>query len=190
LIKFITGANVRWLEGPSVTGQCIFFANHTSNLDAVVLWAALPDALRNKTRPVAAMEYWEASKLRRYLACHVFHAILIDRTKVTARSNPIKRIIDEMGDRCSLIIFPEGGRHSGENVGPFKSGLYHLAKGNPKAKLVPVFIDNMNRILPKGEILPVPMLSCISFGSPISLGLDENKASFLQRAREAVCNLG
>jgi 1-acyl-sn-glycerol-3-phosphate acyltransferase len=189
LIKIICGTTVRWIESPQMAGQCIYFANHTSHFDVVVLWAALPGEVRAKTRPVAAKEYWEASNLRRYLAAKVFHAILIDRTKVSVQNNPIKLMINEMGDSYSLIIFPEGGRSSGDDVGQFKSGLYHLARENPKAKLVPVFIDNMNRILPKGEFLPVPMLSCISFGAPIVLALNENKADFLERARKAICNL-
>jgi 1-acyl-sn-glycerol-3-phosphate acyltransferase len=189
LINFISGANVRWVNGPPPTGQCIYFANHTSHLDAVVLWAALPAEVREKTRPVAAKEYWEASRLRRYLATNVFHAILIDRTKVTAKNNPIKLMVDEMGNQYSLIIFPEGSRGTGDDIGQFKSGLYHLANEIPGAKLVPVFIDNANRILPKGEILPVPMLCCISFGTPISLTPGESKIAFLERARGAVCRL-
>jgi 1-acyl-sn-glycerol-3-phosphate acyltransferase len=189
-IRALTGATSRWLAPPPDTArQCIYFANHTSNLDAVVLWASLPAELRHKSRPVAARDYWEASTLRRYLASHVFHAVLIDRTKVTVQNNPIKRMLEAMGNAYSLIIFPEGGRSLDEHVRPFKSGLFHLAQHKPDAALIPVYIDNLNRILPKGEFLPVPLLSSISFGEPLPPMPNEPKAAFLERARQAVCDL-
>ncbi len=189
LIRLLGGANPRWVGCQPDERQRIYFANHTSHLDAAVLWACLPPVLRAKTRPVAAKDYWEAGPLRRFLAQQVFQAILIDRTKVTAHNNPIEILVAGMGDQFSLIIFPEGGRGTGEAVGPFKSGLHHLAKEKPGVELIPVLIDNMNRILPKGEFLPVPLLSSISFGAPLSRVQDEAKTAFLERAREAVCQL-
>jgi 1-acyl-sn-glycerol-3-phosphate acyltransferase len=188
-IRSLAGAHARWLDRCAYDRQCIYFANHTSNLDAAVLWASLPPELRDKTRPVAARDYWEASRLRRYLAEQVFHAVLIERKKVTVHTNPIPLMIEAMGDRYSLIIFPEGGRGQGEEVGEFKSGLFHLAKGKPEAALIPVFIENLNRILPKGEILPVPLMSTITFGPPLKVEESESKAAFLERARQAVCEL-
>jgi 1-acyl-sn-glycerol-3-phosphate acyltransferase len=188
-IRLLTGATSRWLAPPSLNSQCIYFANHTSHLDAVVLWAALPGLLRDQTRPVAAKDYWDKSALRRYLATHVFHAILIDRTKVTVQNNPIKLMVHAMGDSSSLIIFPEGKRGEGEDVGEFKSGLFHLVKEKPNVTLVPVFIENLNRVLPKGEFLPVPLLSSITFGAPLPVIPSETKTVFLDRARHALCEL-
>ena len=188
-IRAITGATPRWTSSPPDDVQAIYFANHTSHLDAVVLWATLPAELRDKTRPVAAMDYWEATAVRRYLASKVFHAVLIDRAKVTAQNNPIAKMIEAMSDRFSLIIFPEGGRGAGEEVGEFKSGLFHLAKQRPDAALIPVYIDNLNRILPKGEFLPVPLLSSITFGPRLPTVPNETKPAFLERARQAVCDL-
>jgi hypothetical protein len=54
---------------------------------------------------------------------------------------------------------------------------------------VPVYIDNMNRVLPRGEFLPVPLLSCITFGPPMWLEAGETKNDFLARARQAVQRL-
>ncbi|MDB6016552.1 MAG: 1-acyl-sn-glycerol-3-phosphate acyltransferase [Pedosphaera sp.] len=189
LVKLISGANVRWAGCNPEIRQRIYFANHTSHLDAVVVWASLPAAVREWVRPVAAKEYWTANGLRRFLAANVFHAVLIDRTKVTVRNNPIEFMLEGMGQRHSLIIFPEGGRSSGEEIGSFKSGIYHLAKEKPGIEMVPVHINNLNRVLPKGEFLPVPMLSCISFGAPIILEPGESKTAFLERARAAICKL-
>ena len=54
---------------------------------------------------------------------------------------------------------------------------------------MPVYMDNLHRILPRGEFLPVPLLSCISIGAPIWLESGEPKSEFLKRAREAVLRL-
>ena len=89
----------------------------------------------------------------------------------------------------SLIIFPEGTRAFEKLPGPFKPGLHHLAEKHPEVELVPVFLDNLRRALPKGSLLPVP-ISCVArFGTPIALAADEAKAAFLVRAREAVVAL-
>ncbi len=189
LAKLISGARGRWLGCAPDTRQRIYFANHTSHLDALVLWAVLPEQVRALTRPVAAKDYWTAGKLRRFIAGKIFRAILIERKKPTAHDNPIEQILEAMGGQCSIIIFPEGGRGAGPEPMPFKSGLYHLAYKRPDVELVPVLMDNLNRILPKGEILPVPLLGGVTFGGPMRLLPDETKLAFLERARAAVMRL-
>jgi len=189
LSRLITGASVRWVNCRPDARQRVYFANHTSHLDFTVIWAALPPAIRAVTRPIAVKEYWEKGKLRRYLAMKVFNAVLIDRTTVSRHNNPIDLMMTAMGERHSLILFPEGTRGTGDEIGPFKSGLYHLGKKKPEVELVPVYIDNLNRVLPKGEFLPVPLLSSISFGPPFQVLENEPKDVFLERAREAVRSL-
>jgi len=93
------------------------------------------------------------------------------------------------GRPYSLILFPEGTRGNGEKVGSFRAGLYHLALRRPDVELVPAYLENMNRILPKGEVLPVPMLSLLTFGKPLQVEPGEEKETFLERAREAVSSL-
>jgi 1-acyl-sn-glycerol-3-phosphate acyltransferase len=189
LARAITGAGVRWVGCAPSTRQRIYFANHTSHLDALVLWASLPGEVRALARPVAARDYWSVGRLRPYLATRVFNAVLIERLKVTAHDNPIEQLITALGDQHSLIIFPEGGRQSGPEMAEFKSGLYHLARKRPDLELIPVLIDNANRILPKGEFLPVPFVCSLSFGAPVALASGEGKAEFLSRARDAVMQL-
>lgn len=188
LAKLISGANARWLGCVPEQRPRIYFANHTSNLDALVLWALLPAEVRALTRPVAARDYWSKG-FRRYLADQVFHAILIERKKPTAHDNPIEQILEAMGNDKSIIIFPEGGRFSGPEPQPFKSGLYHLAQKRPDVELIPVLMDNLNRILPKGEVLPVPLIGHVTFGAPIKLLPEEGKQAFLERARAEVMRL-
>lgn len=185
LARLLSGFTVRWVDCQPDTCQRVYFANHTSHLDAVVLWAALPRHLRAITRPVAAKDYWSGGWIKPWLA-EAFNALLIDRKEIKVHQSPIDLMIREMGDVYSLIVFPEGGRTSGEEMGQFKSGLYYLSKKRPDLELVPVYIDNVNRVLPRGEILPVPLLTCITIGPPIFLEAGEPKADFLNRARAAV----
>ena len=138
---------------------------------------------------VAAKDYWDNGPIRRYLSKSVFHAMLIDRKNISIRRTPVVVMAEEMADQYSIIIFPEGGRTTGEEVLEFKSGMYHLAKKRPDLEFIPVYLDNMNRILPRGNVLPVPMLSRIVFGPPIWIETGEPKDRFLTRAREAVLRL-
>ena len=185
LAKLISGANARWLGVAPDTRQRIYFANHTSNLDALVLWAVLPPEVRALTRPVAARDYWSTG-IRRYMADKIFHAILIERHKPTAHDNPIEQILEAMGSDKSIIIFPEGTRSHTGTPQAFKAGLFHLAEQFPHVPLVPTWIDNVQRVMPKGEVVPVPILCTVTFGEPISLQPGESKADFLVRAREAL----
>ncbi len=188
IAKILSGATVRWVDCEPDNCQRVYFANHTSHLDALVLWSSLPKPIRGLTRPVAAADYWEGGPVRRYMAS-VFNALLIDRKKIKVHNSPIDIMLREIGNTHSLIVFPEGGRDPSGVVRPFKSGFFYLAKKRPDLELVPVYIDNLNRVMPKGEFLPVPLLSCISIGAPIWLESGEKKGEFLARAREAVLAL-
>jgi 1-acyl-sn-glycerol-3-phosphate acyltransferase len=199
MARAISGVQVRWVGCLPAAQQRIYFANHTSHLDFVVLWSALPPDVRAKTRPVAAKDYWESSRVRRYLATKVFRAVLIQRGAMAQARNQeeaqrigqalVEELSEALGETNSLIVFPEGTRGTGETIGPFRAGLYYLARHRPDVELVPAYLENLNRILPKGEVLPVPLISLLTFGVPIRLRENEGKALFLERARTAVCGL-
>jgi 1-acyl-sn-glycerol-3-phosphate acyltransferase len=189
LARLLSGSSVRWIASQPDTCQRVYFANHTSHLDAIVIWSSLPQTVRELTRPVAAKDYWQRGIVRRWLAEEVFNAILIDRTDIKVHQSPVDLMLREIGATKSLIVFPEGSRSVTGEIGEFKSGLYYLARKRPEIELVPVHIDNLNRVLPRGEFLPVPLLSCISFGPPLWLERGEAKADFLDRARRAVLAL-
>ena len=188
LVRFLTGARAHWRGCAPEPVQRIYFANHTSNLDFVLLWASLPPSLRRRTRPVGARDYW-CGRLRGWLAGHVFRAVLIERRQVTKENNPLRPMLDALAGGESLSIFPEGTRNPNGEVGEFKPGLFHLAKARPDVEFVPVLIENLNRVLPKGEVLPVPILCSVNFGTPMRLAQGETKLHFLHRAREALLSL-
>lgn len=194
LARAVSGTRVRWIEGLTDTRQRVYFANHTSHLDCIVLWAALPSAVRALARPVAARDYWAKGWLRRYVATVVFRSILIDRQPTVlghraGADRVIELLVEALGERDSVIVFPEGTRGAGQAVSPFKSGLYHLALRRPGIEFVPAYLHNLNRILPKGEFVPVPMLSTVTFGPAMRLEKGESKEDFLERARQAVLGL-
>ena len=188
MAKLLSGATVRWIDAQPDTCQRVYFANHTSHLDALVLWSCLPRDVRVVTRAVAARDYWEGGPVRRHIA-RSFNVLLIDRENIKVHQSPVEMMIREIGKRYSLIVFPEGGRNEGEDMGEFKSGLYYLAKKRPDLELVPVYMENLSRVLPRGEMLLVPLLSCITFGPPMWLEAGEPKVHFLNRARQAVRRL-
>ena len=190
LARIISGATVLWYESqPDDSCQRVYFANHTSHLDALVIWAALPPSIREKTRMVAAQDYWDAGPIRRYIAKHIVNAVLIERENVSLKNSPIQVMVREMQNEYSLILFPEGGRSQDGTLGEFKSGLYYLCKRRPDLELIPIYLNNMNSILPRGKTLPVPMLSRVIFGPPMWLEMDERKEPFLERVRNAVVKL-
>lgn len=199
IATLVSGARVRYrepLSAEAMPRQAIYFANHSSHLDFVTLWAALSPALRASVRPVAAKDYW-GSGIKSYLAEKVFRAYLVDRggsgqaaaaaaaptTKSASQIEGMQRVLDE-GD--SLIIFPEGTRGDGQEVATFHSGLYHLARHAPHVPVVPVGLHNLGRMLPKGGVIPVPHLATVSFCTPLTVTEDETKDAFLDRARAAL----
>src|SRR6185295_16780342 len=185
LVKLLVGAYPRWVGCAPEATQRIYFANHTSHIDTMAIWAALPIRMRGHTHPVAARDYW-GSGIKRYLATKALRAVLIDRSRSDPNANPLAPLIEmlQLGD--SLIIFPEGTRGSSAVPAAFKSGLYHLAAQFPSVQLVPVYLENLHRSLPKGAVLPIPMTCTVRFGAPMSLAPQEAKEVFLERARAEV----
>ena len=130
------------------------------------------------------------SKLKRFIGRSVFNAVLIDRNPEARQKDPIETMTAAIDAGDSLILFPEGTRNiTGEALLPFKSGLFHLATARPDIDLVPVWIDNLNRVLPKGAIIPIPLICTVTFGDAMRLEAGEAKGSFLQRAEAALLAL-
>jgi 1-acyl-sn-glycerol-3-phosphate acyltransferase len=188
LIRMLTGAQARWYGCPPKAEQRIYFANHQSHADLVMIWAALPEELRSITRPIAARDYWTQSPFKQWITTAVFHAIYVDRAR-TGDQDPLEPLVEALENGDSIIIFPEGTRGNAEEPQPFKAGLYNLAQKFPNVVLVPAWIDNIQRVMPKGEVVPVPILCSVTFGTPLQLEPEEERRHFLDRARQAVIAL-
>ena len=193
LARTLTGVRATWLVGAPQATPTVYFANHRSHGDFVLLWTSLSPDLRSLTRPVAAADYWLASPIRRFIGGEVFRALLIDRTRSDDRSDPISQMATAIEAGDSLILFPEGTRNeSDEALLPFKSGLFHLSRRCPNARLVPVWINNVHRVLPKGAIVPLPLACSVTFGAPLQAPTADSadaKRTFLAEAQAALLAL-
>ena len=238
VVRFLTGSQARWYGCPPKAEQRIYFANHQSHADMVLIWAALPEELRSITRPIAARDYWTKTPFRQWITTAVFNAVYVDRPAAPARpatpaaaapadappvpadadtaaaggpdpspeappraprpeelraalpaSDPLAPLVRALASGDSIVIFPEGTRGHGDEPQPFKSGLFKLAQMFPQVVLVPAWINNVQRVMPKGEVVPVPILCSVTFGAPIVLEAGEERRPFLDRARHAVIAL-
>lgn len=185
-VRLLVGATPRWIGSMPTNAQRIYFANHTSHIDTIALWSALPPELRARTRPVAAADYWGTGRFKRYVVLQGLNAVLIDRSRTDPNANPLEPLYKALDQGDSLIIFPEGTRQFERLPGPFKSGLFHLAEHSPQVELIPVYLENLNRSMPKGTFMPVPIACTVRFGAPLQRIANEEKQTFLNRARDAV----
>ena len=188
LIRVLTGSQARWVGCPPKAEQRIYFANHQSHADLLLIWAALPRDLRALTRPIAARDYWTKTALREWITTRVFNAIYVSRER-TATEDPLEPLVEALGHGDSVILFPEGTRGHAEEPQVFKAGLFNLAVRFPAVVLVPTWINNVQRVMPKGEVVPVPVLCSVTFGVPLRLEVGEERRAFLDRARAAVMAL-
>jgi 1-acyl-sn-glycerol-3-phosphate acyltransferase len=194
--RLITGAQGHWHGCPPKAEQRIYFANHQSHFDWVLIWASLPRELRAMTRPIAARDYWTSTPFKHWITREVFNAVYVSRTRTKGGSadgsddeDPLEPLMEALRNGDSLVIFPEGTRGNKDEPASFKAGLFHLAEGFPGVQLIPAWIDNVQRVMPKGEVVPVPILCSVTFGVPLQLRADEDKRVFLDRARRAVIAL-
>ena len=186
--RLITGAQGHWLGAPPKAEQRIYFANHQSHFDWVLIWAALPGDLRAITRPIAARDYWTSTPLKHWITREIFNAVYVSRER-SADEDPLEPLMEALRNGDSLVLFPEGTRGNKGEPAAFKAGLFHLAEAFPEVPLIPTWIDNVQRVMPKGEVVPVPILCSVTFGAPLTLSPDEDKRVFLVRARAAVVAL-
>lgn len=188
--RAVTAVRAIWPEEGLPSRPCVYFANHSSHGDFVLVWAVLPPRLRHQARPVAGAEYWLKSPLNRFIGSDVFNAVLIERERDKRTEDPIAQMASAIDAGSSLILFPEGTRNQSEApLLPFKSGIFHLVAARPDIDLVPVWINNLNRVMPKGEIVPIPLICTVTFGSALQFTPGETKDAFLERMRSALLAL-
>lgn len=187
--RAITAVRADWQGIEPVPRQRVYYSNHTSNGDMPMIWSVLPPALRREVRPVAAADYWLKNKLRAFVGPEVFNCVLIDR-RPEVNDKPMDKILAALDEGSSLIIFPEGNRNMTEaDLLPFKAGLYNIGLARPNVDLVPTWVANLNTIMPKGEIIPLPLICTVTFGVPVHVQSGESKDAFLARAAKALSDL-
>jgi 1-acyl-sn-glycerol-3-phosphate acyltransferase len=187
-LRAIIGVTARWESPPDLSRQRIYYANHTSHMDTLAILAALPPSARDNVKPVAAADYWGKTPFLSYLSQKGLNAVLIER-KPAPGQNVLQPIMDVLASGKSIIFFPEGTRSTEALPGQFKSGLFRMAQGFPDVDLVPVYLENLHRAMPKGKHIPLPILCTIRIGDPIGRVEAEEVGDFLVRARDAIVRL-
>ena len=187
LTRICTGILV--YGAPPQTGARVYFANHASHLDLMVILSAFPQRLRGRLHPVAARDYWEKTWLRRYLARRVLHCVFLDRRNAVQASQALRQLARMLREGESILIFPEGTRGDGTQIGRFHAGLHHLLRQAPEVPLTPVYLGGLSRTLPKGEFVPAPNMSTIQFGEDLHWQEGESKEDFLARCRESLLQM-
>jgi len=190
LSRAVTGVRPIWAGVAPSGRQRIYFANHASHGDFILVSTCLRPAERSRTAAVAGSDYWNAGPARRFIAGRLLRTVLVERNWVERTADPLQVMLAALDAGESLIFFPEGTRNMTEEpLLRFRSGLYNLAFARPDVELVPCWIENMSRVLPKGAVLPVPLLCRVVFGAPVALGEGEDRKVFLDRARQALLSL-
>jgi 1-acyl-sn-glycerol-3-phosphate acyltransferase len=185
----ITAVRADWQGIEPIARQRVYYSNHTSNADMPMIWSVLPPALRRTVRPVAAADYWLKNPVRAFIGPEVFNCVLVDR-RPEVNDKPMDKILEALDEGSSLIIFPEGNRNMGDDLLlPFKAGLYNMGLARPDVDLVPTWVANLNTIMPKGEIIPLPLICTVTFGAPVHIAEGESKDAFLARAAKALSDL-
>lgn len=188
--RLVTGVRGRSVGERPPAGPVIYFANHASHGDFVLIWTVLSPRLRAAVRPVAGADYWTQGRVRPWLARHVLDAVLIDRGRLDRTSDPTAPVLVALDAGQSVIIFPEGTRNQGDTpLLPLKSGIFRLSEARPHVPLVPVWIENLGRVMPKGELLPIPLLCSVTFGPALAVQPEETRPAFLARAAAALLDL-
>ncbi|MGE3362596.1 MAG: lysophospholipid acyltransferase family protein [Rhizobiaceae bacterium] len=186
----VTGVRPIWAGSAPSDRQRIYFANHASHGDFILVTACLPPDEREHVHAVAAADYWGKTKLRRFIAEQLLGSVLIERQWVTQQTNPMQAMLNVLDQGDSLILFPEGTRNmTDQPLLRFRSGLYNLTVERPNVELIPCWIENMSRVLPKGEFVPVPLLCRVVFGAPVALAEGEDRHAFLKRAHATLLAL-
>lgn len=188
IARLLCGCRARWSAQVDLEQPQVFYANHSSHFDALVIWSAFPRRMRRRCRVVAAADYWQATRVRRWLAENVFRAILIERRNPKRADNPVEKICAALDQGDSVIIFPEGSRGEGGNLQAFRAGLWHIVRRRPQQGFVPVWLENLSRVLPKGEVLPVPILCGLTVGR-VLLRHQQSRDAFLDMLRSELAAL-
>ncbi|MCH7313123.1 lysophospholipid acyltransferase family protein [Acinetobacter sp. ANC 3882] len=188
--RLLTGARSLWVGCEPELKQRIYYANHNSHIDFILLWSSLPIHIRRQTRPIAASDYWLKDGFRRFLIQDTFSGVTIQRNR-TDQQDPLQPVKDVLAQGDSIIFFPEGTRNLNDDIEllEFKSGLYHLSQQFPEVEVVPVWISNLKRVMPKGAFIPLPLLSTVIFGEPLALDQLTDKDQFLQHAQQQLLKL-
>ena len=168
-LRYFNNDNLRNIK------QFILIANHNSHMDTMAIMSAIPHRFIHKVHPVAARDFFGKNLFQKILMRYLVNATLIRRDRDNKERDPINDMDKMLKKKRSLILFPEGSRGIAGKMSNFKKGLGYLVQKNPKISVIPVYLENIYKTLPKGKRLILPYNCSIKFGEPIKFSsLDMN----------------
>lgn len=160
-LRYFNNDNLRNIK------QFILIANHNSHMDTMAIMSAIPHRFIHKVHPVAARDFFGKNLFQKILMRYLVNATLIRRDRDNKERDPINDMDKMLKKKRSLILFPEGSRGVAGKMSNFKKGLGYLVQKNPKISVIPVYLENIYKTLPKGKRLILPYNCSIKFGEPI-----------------------
>jgi 1-acyl-sn-glycerol-3-phosphate acyltransferase len=160
------GLRVRGREHLETPDPFLLVANHSSHLDTLSLLSLFPLRRLRRLHPCAAADYFARNAAAAFFSRTFFNILPIERVRINPEDHPIQRMREALERGDSLLLFPEGTRGSGGALAPFKGGVAHLVEQLPHVPVIPVYLENMGRALPKGEFVPVPFFCEVRIGAP------------------------
>jgi len=201
LLLIVIGLNVRHRDRLPGQGPAIVIANHNSHLDALVLLSLFPVTLLDRLRPVAAADYFLRNRWLAWFTLNIVNMIPIERGGGRRRvamatlpgetgddiAEPLQTSLAALKRGEILLIFPEGSRGDAETLARFKGGVARLKEQMPEVPVIPVFMRGLGRILPKGEVIMVPVVVDVVVGEEVPWA--GHRAGFTRQMEAAVSAL-
>ena len=173
------------LEG--LSRPFVLVSNHSSHLDAPLIFGALPRKLARYVAANAAADYFFDVWWRKPLASLFFNAFPVDRTGLRGRRSVATDLLDA---GVPLLLFPEGGRSKTGEMSNFKPGAAALCISRD-VPAVPVAIVGAAEAMPYGQSWPNPGRPpvYVTFGEPMWAEDGETAAQFSERMAKEVRGL-
>jgi 1-acyl-sn-glycerol-3-phosphate acyltransferase len=176
------------LERLNPRQRYLFAVNHVSLLDTILMGAL---CWRSDCYPILVLgdkSTWHASWIKRLLSSRIGY--LLERGRINPDRIRELQSFARASRHFHLVVFPEGTRGDGVEVGVCKPGLFYVAQ-EARLPIVPVFIENMQFVSTKTERFhPIGGLRKVEvhFGEPISPDeyLAMPREEFLEFVRQSI----
>jgi 1-acyl-sn-glycerol-3-phosphate acyltransferase len=188
LARFFTGADVTGRERLPVTGPAIVAANHNSHVDTLLLLTIFKARAVHLVRPAAASDYFLKDPVIGWVSRNLIGIVPVARKRAGTGEDVLAPARQALSEGAIVVVFPEGTRgEADDSMAQLKNGVARLAEAFPEAPVIPVWIQGAGRVLPKGEVVPVPMTCAVLVGEAIRW--EGRRTPFMEGLRDALLAL-
>ena len=188
IARFMTGADVTGREHLPLKGPAIVAANHNSHMDTLLLLSIFPSRAVLRVRPAAAADYFLRDPVIGWFSRNLIGIVPVARGKAGSGEDVLAPAREALAAGDIIVVFPEGTRgDASDSMAALKSGVARLAEAFPDAPVTPVWIQGAGRVLPKGEVIPVPMNCAVLIGEPVHW--QGQRGALMEELRAALLSL-